>query len=365
MPLRSRALDWAFLFSVPFAVSLSGCASTGDIPQPGGVVRRVQEGRSGGHANVYWFQTESGPVIVDVPLTKAEAKTLKKGIERPYRIYVTAARAERFASLDAMREGEVLALTTPAVATEIKDYGGNRLAAARKQWGNDVPSEVKPPSPGVEERTHVMLGESEVELLPLGPAESESSLALYLPKTGELIAGDVVGGGEHIDLTWGRSVVWQDRIATLKTLSPKWVYPGHGLPGGPELLDQTLAYLQFFHDAVAAKVKPGAAQKITLADKRAIKQAMLAKYPKLGRVELLDRSISAEYAVQLQALPPSGDAAGATVPSTAPTAPAVNAPVVPDAPPAPAAKKPGTPAASDELLNDATAKPKPAKKKKK
>ncbi len=364
MPLGLRA-RWALRHSLPLAALLSGCASTGDIPQPGGVVRRVQEGRSGGHANVYWFQTQSGPVIVDAPLTKAEAKNLKKGIERPYRIYVTAARAERFASLDAMREGDVLALTTPAIATEIKDYGGNRLAAARKQWGNDVPSEVKPPSPVVEERTHVMLGETEVELLPLGPAESESSLALYLPKTGELIAGDVVGGGEHLDLTWGRSVVWQERIATLKSLSPRWVYPGHGLPGGPELLDQTLSYLQFFHDAVATKVKPGAAQKITPTDKRAVKQALLAKYPKFGRVELLDRSISAEYAVQLQALPPSGAAAGSTVPSTAPAAPAVNAPAGPDAPAAPAAKAPGATTTNDDLLNDATAKSKSSKKKKK
>src|SRR5689334_5798708 len=153
-----------------------GCATVGEPNRQGGIVRRFEQGGAADHANIYFFDTQSGPIIVDVPLTKGAARSLRKGIEHPYRIFITAARAERFAALDAMREGEVLASTTPAVATEIKDYGGNRLSAARKRVGGDVPDAVTPPSPSVDERTHAMLGEVEVELLPLGPAESESSL---------------------------------------------------------------------------------------------------------------------------------------------------------------------------------------------
>ena len=355
-----------------------GCATVGEPARAGGVVRRYQQGRAGGYANVYFFETASGPIIVDVPLTKSEAKALRKGMDAPYRIFITAARAERFASLDVMRDGDVLSSTTPAIATEIKDYGGNRLGAARKRAGNDVASEITPPSPTVEERTHAMLGEVEVELLPLGPAESESSLAVYLPKTGELITGDIVAGGQHLDLTWGRSVVWQDRINELKALSPKWIYPGHGKPGGPELLDEATAYLKFFHDVVAERVKPGAPAKISPADKKAITQQLTAKYPKLGRADLLDRSIPAEYAVQLQALPPSATPDGTGAPSTGPTTPttAPGAGTTSNAPGAPATSTtPGTATAEktakpadktaktadskdNELLNGA----KPAKK---
>ena len=210
-----------------------------------------------------------------------------------------------------MKNPDVPAYTTPAVATEIQTHGDQRLAAYRKRVGDEVPTHVDAPSPAIEERSHDMIGEVEVELLPLGPAAAEASLAVFIPKTGELITGDVVAGKEHLDLTWGRSKVWQDRIAELKALEPSLIYPGHGASGGAELLDETLTYLKTFHDIVAAKVKQGAPAKISKSDANDIKRQMMAKYPKLGRTELLDRSIPAEYAVQLAELAPAPPTEGA------------------------------------------------------
>jgi glyoxylase-like metal-dependent hydrolase (beta-lactamase superfamily II) len=279
-------------------------------PSNGGIVHQFTEGGDAGHANVYWFPTEAGPIVVDVPLTNGEAKKMRKQMIRPYRIYITEADPVRFGGLAVMKNPDVPAYTTPAIATEIQTHGDQRLAAYRKRVGDDVPSHVDAPAPAIEERTHDMVGEVEVELLPLGPAAADASMAVFLPKTGELITGDVVAGKEHLDLTWGRSVVWQDRIAELKALEPRLIYPGHGTSGGAELLDDTLAYLKTFHDIVASKVKQGAPAKISRNDANDIKRQMLAKYPKLGRADLLDRSIPAEYAVQLAALAPAPPAEG-------------------------------------------------------
>jgi glyoxylase-like metal-dependent hydrolase (beta-lactamase superfamily II) len=338
--------------------ALAGCAARNAKPTSlkDGLVRSYTQGRAGGYAHIYWFETPAGPVVVDAPLRNSDAKKMRSDMIAPYRIYLSSAKPERFASLARMREGDVPAFTTPALATEIRNLGDQRLQSLHKEYGDDVPGHVEPPSPAVEERTHDMVGEVEVELLPLGPAETEASMALFLPKTGELITGDVVAGEEHLDLTWGRSVVWQDRIHELQALEPKFVYPGHGTPGGPEVLEQTMAYLKTFHDFVAERVKPGAPAKISPADLTAVKQQMMAKFPKYGRPELLDHSIAGEYAVQLAALPPAGAPAEAAKPAdTAPTAE--------PAKPAEAAPTAAPPAAATDDLLAGDSKPKGKKKK--
>lgn len=367
---------------LPIAAALSlvgagfGCGPMTELgivkakPQ-NGVVHQYTQSGDGGHANVYWFDTQAGPIVVDVPLTTSETKKMRKQMIRPYRIYITEADPVRFGGLATMKVPDVPAYTTPAIATEIQTHGDQRLAVYRKRVGDDVPGHVDAPSPAIEERTHDMIGEVEVELLPLGPAAADASLAVFLPKTGELITGDVVAGKEHLDLTWGRSVVWQDRIAELKALEPKYIYPGHGTAGGAELLDDTLAYLKTFHDIVASKVKQGAPAKISKADAVDIKRQMVAKYPKLGRAELLDRSIPAEYAVQLAALAPAAPPADAT--AAAGGAPAAGTPAAGGAAATPAASTSTTTTstgsssssagAMDDLLGSSGDTPKGKKKK--
>ena len=326
-----------------------GCAASKTEQRPGGTVHQWRQGSLAQHANLYWFETPSGTIVVDAPLENGEAKKLRGSIVRPYRIYITSARPERFASLDVLRKPDIPAYTTPAVATEMQNHGGARLQPMHAK-NADVPGYVTPPTPAVEERTHDLIGdEVEVELLPLGPAESEASLALFLTKTGELITGDVVTGGEHLDLTWGRSVTWQDRINELKALEPKHVYPGHGVVGGPELLDQALEYLKFFHDAVAEKVKSGAPARITPADLKDVRAKMIARFPKLGRPELLDKSIPAEYAVQLSALPPAA-------PATPTTPGAPGTPPPSGTPPATSSAPPATPPPSTSSTSTSTTK---------
>ena len=97
-------------------------------PSNGGIVHQYTESGDGGHANVYWFDTQAGPIVVDVPLTTSEAKKMRGKMIRPYRIYITEADPVRFGGLAVMENPDVPAYTTPAMATEIQTHGDQRLA---------------------------------------------------------------------------------------------------------------------------------------------------------------------------------------------------------------------------------------------
>src|SRR4029079_2542463 len=87
-------------------------------------------------------------------------------------------------------------------------------------------------------------------------AEAPGQTALFEPKTGTLISGDLVYNKVH---HWLKDTPPEGWIAALKDLDGrpeiKAVYPGHGEPGGPELIGASLEYLQKFQEAVAASKK--------------------------------------------------------------------------------------------------------------
>jgi hypothetical protein len=127
-------------------------------------------------------------------------------------------------------------------------------------------------------------------------------------------------------------------------MEARHVYPGHGAPGGPELIHQTLEYLTFFLEAIKEKAKPGSPAKVTAGDLADIKKKLIARFPKHGAQQRIDASIEGEWATQIAALPPAPAAAPTEPgPAQAPAAPAGTAPAA-----APAADGKAAPAKAEE-----------------
>ncbi|MCY1035100.1 MBL fold metallo-hydrolase [Corallococcus sp. BB11-1] len=70
---------------------------------------------------------------------------------------------------------------------------------------------------------------------------------------GHLFTGDLVARATHPWFEDGRVDAWLQRLDELRALKPKWIHPGRGLPGGPELLDAQAAYLQAVVEEVTAE----------------------------------------------------------------------------------------------------------------
>jgi glyoxylase-like metal-dependent hydrolase (beta-lactamase superfamily II) len=98
----------------------------------------------------------------------------------------------------------------------------------------------------------IKVGDSELQVLSYPDAEAKTAHPLYEPKTGSLFTGDIAYHNVHAWLKDTPPSGWIAALEGLKKLGARKVYPGHGEPGGPEILDATLGYLRDFESAVAA-----------------------------------------------------------------------------------------------------------------
>lgn len=120
--------------------------------------------------------------------------------------------------------------------------------------------------------------------------ESVENMVLYVPEQQLLFTGDLAGNGVHMWLAEGRLDNWLEQLELIRSFgSIKTVYPGHGVAGGPALLESAETYITNFKMAVKASESPA----------NAIKK-MLSLYPEHKLPQILAGSIQS---VMMQASP--------------------------------------------------------------
>ena len=85
------------------------------------------------------------------------------------------------------------------------------------------------------------LGGEQVQVIYPGPAHSPDNVAVFFPARRVLYGGDVVRAATAGLGYLGDAQVdgWEAAVKKLEALAPLVVIPGHGAPGGPELLTHT------------------------------------------------------------------------------------------------------------------------------
>jgi len=147
-------------------------------------------------------------------------------------------------------------------------------------------ADVYEPSVAIVDEEAIDLGGLEARLLPVGPAHTPGDVAVHIPSLDLLVAGDLVSSGYHVNYEDADIGGWRRALASLSSLAPGTVVPGHGAPGGGELIATQLRY----HDALERVVRDGAREDKTRPE---IVAAIEALFPKHLLSMVLPESVDA------------------------------------------------------------------------
>jgi glyoxylase-like metal-dependent hydrolase (beta-lactamase superfamily II) len=147
------------------------------------------------------------------------------------------------------------------VAEEMKKYEPARWqsAAARREDVKAVgaPS-VEPPTQLINENLYVLNdGSRKVEFRHYGWAHTRGDGFVYLPKEQLLCTGDAVVNGPHNFMGDGNIGNWPNVTRALGRLKVKHLLPGHGEPGGREILTGQEQFMVELHKAVKSAIDAG------------------------------------------------------------------------------------------------------------
>jgi hypothetical protein len=130
----------------------------------------------------------------------------------------------------------------------------------------------------------------------LGVGSSAAHVVVEWEK--HLFVGGLIGNDEYTWCENGRVDEWLKRLEELRALGPKWIHPGNGLTGGPELIDQQVEFLNTVVAAVASENPRGRSTPEAMAR---IKEKVTQRYPKREFPDLLPPLLTAEWTRQAAA----------------------------------------------------------------
>ncbi len=187
-------------------------------------------------SNAGFVITPEGVVVVDAlgspALAEALVVAIRKLTPQPIRkVIVTHYHADHIYGLQVFKahSAQIIAhvLGKPYL---VSDVGAQRLASSRQTL-----------SPWVDEETHLVaadewidrettftLGKVSFIIKPVGPAHTAEDLAVLVPSTGVLFAGDLVFQSRIPYVGNADSKGWIAALAALSKVTPKIIVPGHG-----------------------------------------------------------------------------------------------------------------------------------------
>ena len=254
-------------WAVPLALALAGTAPA-QTPAP--VIHRYAAGATGMFVNAYLVETPHGVVAIDATLTESDSKALRAQLDslgKPLlAVLITHGHPDHYNGVTNLLAGRAVPppmLATAGVDSVIRANDAAKEAQWKPLFGDEWPAQRTFPSRIVRDGESVTFDGATFIVHALGPGESYNDSYWVLqgrrgtrrnPGTpGAAFIGDVVLNGVHAYMADGHTAGWLANIERVRdALAPDMaVYPGHGDPGGPDMLAWESSYLSTYRSAVA------------------------------------------------------------------------------------------------------------------
>ena len=206
-----------------------------------------------GHCNNGWIVFEDYVLVVDANFPSGAQEILPKikaVTDKPARFaFDTHHHGDHaYGNQFWVEQGAVPVAHTGVVEEMMKyetGYYGNkpgRWEDTVKQRPDVAATKLKPPTLLFRKEMIFDDGKHRVELLHLGVAHTHGDGFAWLPKERILFTGDACVNGPYNFVGDGNVEQWIQTLEAAKKLNPKFVCPGHGPMGGPEVLENQQSY---------------------------------------------------------------------------------------------------------------------------
>jgi glyoxylase-like metal-dependent hydrolase (beta-lactamase superfamily II) len=230
----------------------------------------------------YWLEGAQGVVLIDTQFLPQEGQRAMREAERTTGKKVTTAlvlhpNPDKFNGTASMQASGVQVFTSAQVASHIPAVHKIRLGWFAEDYKPDYPVEAAKPSVFGAQTVTADWSGVKVKLHVLGPGCSAAHVVAQVDDA--VFVGDLINPDNHAWLELGLIDDWLRRLDEIRAMTPKRVFPGRGLPGGPELIERQAEYLRFVQKTVQAEKPSGSLGWLT---KLRLQRAIEGKYPALG-----------------------------------------------------------------------------------
>jgi cyclase len=218
-----------------------------------------------GHCNNVVIEMKDYLIVVDANFpsgARATMADIKRISSKPVKyVFDTHHHGDHSYGNAVWTDSGATTLAYKGVADEMKRYEPARWQQAEKER-KDVaemhrPS-VEPPRQTFDRRMFVLDdGSRRVEFHFYGWAHTRGDGFVYLPKDQILCTGDAIVNGPYNYTGDGNIGNWPNVVRAAEKLKVKTVLPGHGLPGGREVMTGQEQFMVELHKAVKSAVDQG------------------------------------------------------------------------------------------------------------